>query len=541
VIWLSVSEIRKLTLNTPRAIQLKAKRQNWTCRIVDGNGGKQYRYCLSDLPSDIQTAYAESIGKNIEELQAQFKKDVNREKTIVKKASVENYNGRGAKTIEIKNIEAISLNYLEVASMRLKIIEAYNASGLSAKEFSDVYNKDLILPELKNELGKYGRVTVHTLYEWMPRYERYGLAGLAPQYAASKGGAGHLLDGKAKEIIQALYLNINKPSIASVHRDIEQFGYKINYDIVLRYIKNEIPESVKTFYRMGKTAFHNKFEPYIERDYTLLRSMEMVCSDFMTCDILCRKGNKILRAKVCVAEDMRSRKIVGWSLQETANSLGVLRVFEKMTMLYGLCDGWYIDNGKEYRNYWLCGDSWKAMRTKLDLSTLNLAAGVLNECGTKIIFCEPYHGQSKPIERFWGFVHIEFEKRFSTYIGSNTADRADEKKVYYKSVNKMKKEDLDAIPTFEEVRRKLRDFFEWYNDNWHHSGQGMDGKTPNQVFEENLKERRDIPENMRKFIFSRREECVIARNGVTMDGISYYNPQLQQYMGAAKKLKCAAI
>jgi len=82
-----------------------------------------------------------------------------------------------------------------------------------------------------------------------------------------------LLDRFAQDIIEALYLRSNKPGIASVCRNLEQFSYRLKYDIVWCYIKYGISEVAKTFYRMEYKAFHNKFEPYIKRNCTLMRNM----------------------------------------------------------------------------------------------------------------------------------------------------------------------------------------------------------------------------------------------------------------------------
>jgi hypothetical protein len=59
----------------------------------------------------------------------------------------------------------------------------------------------------------------------------------------------------------------------------------------------------------------------------------------------------------------------------------------------------------------------------------------------------------------------------------------------------------------------------------------MDGKTPDQVFAENAVPRRDIPEHIRKYIFTRREIRTPNKNGVTIDGIDYYNEKIVQYIG----------
>jgi hypothetical protein len=44
-------------------------------------------------------------------------------------------------------------------------------------------------------------------------------------------------------------------------------------------------------------------------------------------------------------------------------------------------------------------------------------------------------------------------------------------------------------------------FVAWFNSQWNHSGQGMDGRTPGDVFTCNLEVKREMPEAMCKAVF----------------------------------------
>jgi hypothetical protein len=94
----------------------------------------------------------------------------------------------------------------------------------------------------------------------------------------------------------------------------------------------------------------------------------------------------------------------------------------------------------------------------------------------KIIFAKPYNAKAKPIEHFWWMLHELSDKWMLTCTGSNTTDTPDETKVYRQNIKKMKQEDFERIPEFTLVERILSNFFEWYNNEHCHTGQGMDGK-----------------------------------------------------------------
>jgi len=172
---------------------------------------------------------------------------------------------------------------------------------------------------------------------------------------------------------------------------------------------------------------------------------------------------------------------------------------------------------------------------KLDKETCDLIEGVLHDCGTQAHFCIPYRGQSKPIERAFRTDIELFEKRMETYVGSNTATRPDEAKLYWGKINGRDK--IEVTLTLEEVRWRYAEYVEWYNNEWHHTGQGMDGKTPAQVFEANRIPRKEITDEMRRYIFTRREKRIVRRQGVTIDGIEYYNPQMVQYIGSEVEVR----
>jgi transposase InsO family protein len=524
--WLSASEIADIISITKRGVITRASRERWPSRSEKSNGGVRRIYQVAALPEDIQGAYAESLKLSLTELQNQLKPLSKHEKKI----DIPRYNGRGAKTSAAKPVEGIADADLRIAAARRKLIESYNASGLSAPQFITAYENGAAAPELRERLGRYGNIhSQSNFYEWLARYERYGLAGLAPRYAKSKGGSGASLDGRAKEIIEALYLDPRKPSIASVERDIKQFGYELNYSIINRYINNEIPKSVKVFNRMGEKAYHDRFDPYTQRDYTLFKAMEWGCGDHHLFDFVIKHEGRIFRPWLTMFIDMRSRKITGWHIDASPNTLTIMRAFSMSVETCGLFENLLVDNGKDFKSNWFAGSAWKERRTSPEKETLDLIEGVLHDCGTKARFATPYRGQSKLIERAFRTIIELFSKRQPTYVGSNTADRPADTKLFWGGING--RERIEVKYTLAELREDFGEFATWFNAEWEHSGQGMDGKTPDAVFEANLEARREMPEAMRRYVFAVREQRTVQRGGVRVDGVDYYNEEMARLIG----------
>jgi hypothetical protein len=236
--------------------------------------------------------------------------------------------------------------------------------------------------------------------------------------------------------------------------------------------------------------------------------------------------------------DMRTRMIVGWDLQLTANSTGVAIALQRCFDEYGLPGAIYFDNGREFKNYWLCGNEWKRENSNIDEDEIKRNIGVIAEAGVKIIFAKPYHGQSKPIERLWRTVHETFDKFEETYIGSNTAARPDEARVYQQKVSKMKKEDFEKIPTFEEIKRRFGRYVDWYNNKHEHAGRGMDGKTPVRVWRENAVEKREVPADMKPYLFTYRRKRMVRNGGISYGGHWYYNTdKVVEYIGQTVEVR----
>jgi hypothetical protein len=55
---------------------------------------------------------------------------------------------------------------------------------------------------------------------------------------------------------------------------------------------------------------------------------------------------------------------------------------------YGLPETIYFDNGREFKNYWICGNEWKLRHTEIEAESLEEDAGLLNEVGVKVSFAQ---------------------------------------------------------------------------------------------------------------------------------------------------------
>jgi transposase InsO family protein/ribosomal protein L28 len=538
--WVAATRICEITGKHKTTILRRAEKERWTKRAFSSNGGKQYRYRLADLPEDVQIAYAASLQTTLDAL----REGLTPAEKSEKKADVPRYKNRAKKKDKkLIPIEMLPEERRAVARLREKVLFAWSASGLTAEAFIKAYDAGVMIPEIRAQLGRHGDIkTFQTLYRWLDLYTQFGLEGLAPQYAVKKGGNGASLEQRVKELIWFYYLNKNKWPVAKVIRKLkDKEGVEVSRYIVYRYIQTEIPESVKAYFRMGKKYFHDKFECYVNIDYTRYHSMQMVVYDHKTLDFASRvlrvDGWHMARLFVTVVIDKRSRKPLGWWVDETPSTLTIIRATRMMVETYGCPEEAQMDNGQDFRSYWFTGNAWNEQHVKFGAKEEKAVSSIIDDLGTAVHFTTPDRGQSKNIERFFGFMSSEFDKEFESYLGSNTATRPDEAKLYLGSFEGATKRDIMELPTVEETRELVTRFMYWFGAHHHHTGDGMNGRTPDEVFAENLQARRDIPEAYRKYIWTRREIKTVQRDGVKSGNDWYYNTQMQMFIGQQVELR----
>jgi hypothetical protein len=261
--------------------------------------------------------------------------------------------------------------------------------------------------------------------------------------------------------------------------------------------------------------------------------MEWGCGDHHLFDFVITHEGRIFRPWLTMFIDMRSRKITGWHIDTVPNTLTIMRAFSMSVETCGLFENLLIDNGKDFKSAWFAGSGanmrWEEQRTSPEKETLDFIEGVLHDCGTKAHFATPYRGQSKPIERAFRTIIELFSREQEFYVGSNTVDRPADTKLFWGKING--RDRIDVTYTLSQLREDFSKFVTWFNSTWEHSGQGMDGKTPEAVFAANLEVKREMPEAMRKYVFAIRERRTVQREGVCIDHISYYNEQLTRFIG----------
>jgi len=389
------------------------------------------------------------------------------------------------------------------------------------------------------------KLTMAQLYRWRKAYRR--------------GGSEALKDGrwvkpwkaKADEpmLVEAERLWLAGPISGQVAwemataKAIEQGWRTWSYRKTAQYLRQQTPEADRIIRRVGKKAFTNEAEAFIERDYSTLTALELVNGDHHLCDVFVKVGERLnkktgelepvhARPWLTAWQDCASRKIVGHVIRAADPDTDVILLsLRRMILEYGAPESIAVDCGKDYSSYALHGSTKKQRltnRPEMDATRIN---GTFATLGIKAHNVQPYHGQSKPIERFFGTMEDRFGKLWPTYFGNKPENRPE-----------CFQANLDAgkAPTLEEF---IEAFDAWVSQDYNgraHFGDSMEGKSPNQVYADRLTTIRTMEESLLDVLLQKQSKPVtVTQNGVTWNNLHYgqYEPGLKKWLGKKVTLR----
>jgi transposase InsO family protein len=369
----------------------------------------------------------------------------------------------------------------EEARLRAALISLYNSMELNAEEFLSAYNTGEISRPIFEKLGA---ISLATFYRWLKGWKERGVDGILPKWGSSPKGSSTLTDLE-KSYLEHWYLTQEQRTASHCFHLLREAlpQSRAGYTACLRYLQS-LPKPLVDFYRLGKRKFEALYQPYIDRDPSLYQPMEQVVSDHHNFDFLVIRDGKIFRPWVTAFQDYCSGKILGWCPSVYPSSLSILIALYLTVVRYGLVDLLHIDNGKDYRSKFLLGETRKVrVINKLGIEEEELIS-IQGSCailGMEVVFCRPYHGQSKGrTERTFGTFCEYFSKNTGSYIGSNTVTRPEDAALFYRALNKQAKR--NDVYRWEDFVLGLEAFINWWNANWRGNGKGMNGRTPDEVF-----------------------------------------------------------
>lgn len=363
-----------------------------------------------------------------------------------------------------------------------------------------------------------------TLREWERRYREAGVAGLVPQW--KPGRTEHQVPDEFREQFLAYYLQPQRPKLSTCHDmaacvlRAKSPGVRVpSLSSVRRWVQAEVDPQVVIMAREGETAWRNQCAPYIERDFTGLRSNQVWESDHHQLDVWCKgPGKKVVRPWLTAWYDRRSRKCVGWHIFDgNPCSDTILLAFRRGVQSHGVPESAYIDNGKDYRcNAISGGRPARGDHAELDADNRRVQS-LFGQLEMSVTFATPYNARAKIIERFFETVKLRFSQLQPAFCGGNPQERPETMPGW------------DSLPTVQKVTQQ---FGEWLELDYHRRTHGETGETPADLWASALTEKRTAPEDVLRLAMLKTTELrVMRRNGVELRGLWYDAPELRQLWG----------
>ena len=368
-----------------------------------------------------------------------------------------------------------------------------------------IVNSNLLaeyLCETRTCRGK--KVSRATLWTWKKAYTTSGLHGLARTLRSDKGKSRFFnRHPRAAALVASAYL---KPyeTVQTAYdlliRDRELLGLSLDevpdYCTVRRYLES-IPKPFTVLAREGERSHAERMNQYLQRGYEDVAANQIWVSDHMIHDCFVwndcfpsEPEGKMMRLRLTMILDMRSRKPVGYSWTPEGSSNSIKSALRRAVQAYGPCELFYCDHGKDFKKVARGSSSLAISDAEATLIGQEIAEidrhGILTRLGIPTQHCLKYHPQSKHIERFFRTLHLQFDAKFAAYTTGNAYLRPDAANVLAFEHRRLQKvglhSDSKLLPASVFIAMAAMWLEESYS-NAPHRGKGMEGLSPNQIFE----------------------------------------------------------
>lgn len=411
-------------------------------------------------------------------------------------------------------------------------------ASLKLQDGRKVVTADLLalyLAELHSQGAK--KISRTTLWAWKKKYEAGGVNALAREVRADKGASKFFTRyPKAAQVVASVYLKPHQTVSTcyyTLYREAEILDIPErdlpSYETVRNYLES-IPKPIAVLTRQGERKYTEQMSPYVKRGYTDIAANHLWVADHMIHDVEVRNDcfegvapNAPMRLRFSAFLDMRSRKFVGYCWAPEGNSRVITTAIRRGIERYGPPEIVYCDNGSDYKKVAKyarpVGAEWREQEYQALAQT-----GVLQRLGISVAFCLPYHPQSKLIERAFRTFHQKFDVLFPHYLTGNAYNKPDQTVIAMTQHRKLLRmgdgSSSPLVPASHFIQMATVWIEQDYNAAHRHSGEGMNGRTPDQVFNElyPIEARRTSnPTVLAQLLFESQKrsvrECTVTLNG----------------------------
>lgn len=446
--YINIKEIAKVKgLSSTRSLRLEINKteSKYIAKEVKVNGGTSYEILFSSLEPEIQQKLRNAENKTT--------------------ALVPLNNNKQAEFVSDKT--KMTANYranIVVALQKLR--KKYSTKKEADTVFLDLYNSGLYLPKAYKFIGS---ISIGTLHRWIRAFEKHeSTECLQPKYKWSKQGEyNSILNDEMKNILLTLLLHPSKYNYGKAIKLTKEILIKRGYenlpsDISFKrfaehFRKNNYAEWVLK--REGMKAYHDKVEPYIERDISKIEVGDILVADghVLNFQVINPFTGKPTRATLVGFLDWKSTALVGYEIMMTENTQCIASALRNAIINLGMIPKVvYQDNGKAFKSRFFQNVDFEEEGFNGVYANLNIHS----------VFAKPYNARAKVIERFFKEFQEEFEKMMPSYIGTSIEN----KPAWLKRGELLHQEwhknlTNNHIPTLQETIKYINAWIEFHNKN----------------------------------------------------------------------------
>ncbi len=446
--YINIKEIAKIKgLSSTRSLRLEINKteSKYIAKEVKVNGGTSYEILFSSLEPEIQQKLRNAENKTT--------------------ALVPLNNNKQAGFISDKT--KMTANYRANIIVALqKLRKKYSTKKEADTVFLDLYNSGLYLPKAYNFIGS---ISIGTLHRWVRAFEKHeSTECLQPKYKWSKQGEyNSILNDEMKNILLTLLLHPSKYNYGKAIKLTKEILIKRGYEnlpsdisfkrFVEHFRKNNYAEWVLK--REGMKAYHDKVEPYIERDISKIEVGDILVADghILNFQVINPFTGKPTRATLVGFLDWKSTALVGYEIMMTENTQCIASALRNAIINLGMIPKVvYQDNGKAFKSRFFQNVDFEEEGFNGVYANLNIHS----------VFAKPYNARAKVIERFFKEFQEEFEKMMPSYIGTSIEN----KPAWLKRGELLHQEwhknlTNNHIPTLQETIKYINAWIEFHNKN----------------------------------------------------------------------------
>ena len=443
--YINIKEIAEAKgLKSTRSLRLEINKpeSKYISREVKVNGGTSYEILFSSLEPELQQKLREAENKSTELVPLNYKSEI----LVTDKAK-------------------LTRNHrMNIVKAALEKRKNYKTIKESDSDFLDLYNTGLFLPKAYNFLGS---ISIGTLRRWIQVYRKHENADcLIPKYKSTRQGEYNtILDSEMKNILLTLLLHPSQYKIGKAIKltkgILEKRGYEyLPCDLTFKryaenFRKNNYAEWVLR--REGMKAYHDKVEPYIERDISKIEVGDIIIADghVLNFQVINPFTGKPTRATLVGFLDWKSTALVGYEIMMTESTQCIASALRNSILNLGMIPKVvYQDNGRAFKSRFFQNNNFDE----------NIFNGVYANLNIHSIFAKPYNARAKVIERFFLEFQEELEKGMPSYIGTSIEN----KPAWLKRGEKLhqewhKKLTNNYVPTVQEAIKYINKWIEFHN------------------------------------------------------------------------------